>query len=143
MRTILVPTDFSETAEHALDFAVKLAAQFDARIHLLDVITLPSIATMEVGLTLAQPMIEAMLAGAQKALSEAALARQGKAMFAPVRYEIGDARTVIVDVAQTIGADMIVMGTHGRRGVSRFLLGSVAEAVVRTAPCPVLVVRTS
>jgi len=48
---------------------------------------------------------------------------------------------VIEETAAEIGADLIVMGTHGRRGVSRLLLGSVAESVARTAPCPVLLVR--
>jgi nucleotide-binding universal stress UspA family protein len=53
----------------------------------------------------------------------------------------GDARDVIVDVAKEIGADLIVMGTHGRRGVRRALLGSIAEGVLRTAHCPVLTIR--
>jgi nucleotide-binding universal stress UspA family protein len=51
------------------------------------------------------------------------------------------ARDVIVDVARELGADLIVMGTHGRRGVRRALIGSIAESVVRTASCPVLTIR--
>jgi nucleotide-binding universal stress UspA family protein len=61
----------------------------------------------------------------------------------PVRVEVGDAREVIDNVAEKIGADLIAMGTHGRRGVKRMLLGSVAESVVRSAPCPVLTIRPS
>ena len=53
----------------------------------------------------------------------------------------GDARDVIIRACEEINADLIVMGTHGRRGVSRALLGSVAESIVRTAPCPVLTIR--
>jgi nucleotide-binding universal stress UspA family protein len=53
----------------------------------------------------------------------------------------GDARDLIVRACEEVGADLIVMGTHGRRGVSRALLGSVAESVVRIAPCPVLTIR--
>jgi nucleotide-binding universal stress UspA family protein len=55
--------------------------------------------------------------------------------------ESGDPRAMIEGVATKLDADLIVMGTHGRRGVRRFLLGSVAEIVARTAPCPVLLVR--
>jgi nucleotide-binding universal stress UspA family protein len=54
----------------------------------------------------------------------------------------GDARDLINQTAAEVGADLIVMGTHGRRGVRRALLGSIAETVVRSAPCPVLTVRT-
>ena len=53
----------------------------------------------------------------------------------------GDARDSIIQAAEELHADLIVMGTHGRRGVSRALLGSIAETVVRSAPCPVLTVR--
>ena len=53
----------------------------------------------------------------------------------------GDPRDMILQTAKEIHADLIVIGTHGRRGISRFLLGSVAEAIVRSAPCPVLTVR--
>jgi len=57
------------------------------------------------------------------------------------RVEIGDAATTICDVAAELGVDVIVVGSHGRRGISRLFLGSTSEHVVRNAPCPVLVVR--
>ena len=60
-----------------------------------------------------------------------------------VLLRTGDARDVINQTAKEVGADLIVMGTHGRRGVTRALLGSVAETVVRTAPCAVLTVRAT
>jgi len=53
----------------------------------------------------------------------------------------GDPRDLIIDVARELGADLIITGTHGRRGVRRALIGSIAESVVRTAPCPVLTIR--
>ncbi len=59
----------------------------------------------------------------------------------PVLVKSGDPREVIVDAAKDLKAEVIVMGTHGRRGLSRAIIGSVAESVVRTAPCSVLVVR--
>jgi nucleotide-binding universal stress UspA family protein len=66
----------------------------------------------------------------------------GKAPIASVELQTGDPRTLIVDTAAQLHSDLIIMGTHGRRGVSRLLIGSVAEQVARTAPCPVLLVRT-
>lgn len=59
----------------------------------------------------------------------------------PIEVKIGDPSTEIVDYAKEIGAELIVMPSHGRKGVSRFLLGSVAERVVRLSPCPVLVLK--
>jgi nucleotide-binding universal stress UspA family protein len=139
-RNILVPTDFSEHAERALDYAVALAAKLDARVHVLDAVVLP-IWGAELGVSVTAAMVDDVMSANQKELERLVAARTGKAAFGPPWLEVGDARTVIVDVATRLGADLIVMGTHGRRGVSRLFLGSVAESVVRTAPCPVLLVR--
>jgi nucleotide-binding universal stress UspA family protein len=70
-------------------------------------------------------------------------ARAGKAPFAQTSLRFGDPRTEIQAAAAEIGIELIVMGTHGRRGVSRLLLGSVAESIARTAHCPVLLVRAA
>ena len=86
--------------------------------------------------------MESRTANAQVALDALVARYSDRVSMAPVRIEIGDARDVIDRVAELIGADLIVMGTHGRRGVRRMLLGSIAESVVRSAPCPVLTVRT-
>jgi universal stress protein A len=64
-----------------------------------------------------------------------------QARMGPMLVESGDPRDVITHKAKDLDAELIVMGTHGRRGLSRALIGSVAESVVRTAPCSVLVVR--
>jgi nucleotide-binding universal stress UspA family protein len=86
-------------------------------------------------------MIDSITKEAQAALEERAARVRDRVTVAPVRLEVGDARDVIDRSAEQIGADLIVMGTHGRRGIRRALLGSVAESVVRTAPCPVLTMR--
>ncbi len=72
---------------------------------------------------------------------EQLIAARPQAMFAPPTVRVGDPRDVIDAVATELHADLIIMGTHGRRGLSRLVLGSVAEAVVRSAPCSVLTVR--
>jgi nucleotide-binding universal stress UspA family protein len=83
-------------------------------------------------------MIDSMVVDNQKALDKLA-AEQG--CLGEVLLRTGDARDQILQAAKELGADMIVMGTHGRRGVRRALLGSVTESVVRSADCPVLTVR--
>ncbi len=137
--TILVPTDFSVGAGHALDYAVALAAKLGARIHVLHVVTLPAYGVDVTGVASSNVIAE-LSEGGERALA-ALIAAHARDAFAPPLLRIGDAREVIDAVAREIGADLVVMGTHGRRGLTRLLLGSVAEAVVRTAPCSVLAVR--
>jgi len=137
---ILVPTDFSETADKALDYAVVLAAKLGARIHLLHVIGIPALGIPELGVAMTSSMIGTLVADAQVALEQAVDRRRGQATFAPPLQRTGDARDTILAAAKEVGADLIVIGTHGRRGLSRMLLGSVTDAVVRMAPCPVLTV---
>ena len=138
-KILLVATDFSECAEQALDYAVALAGKLDAKIHLLNVIGIPAMGIPEVGVAVTNTLLESTVGAHQAELDK--LARR----CAPVNIETvlrtGDARDVIIDLAREIGADLIVMGTHGRRGVRRALIGSIAESVVRTAPCPVLTIR--
>jgi universal stress protein A len=138
---ILVPTDMSEGAEEALDFACELAQTFGATVHLLNVIGIPTIGVPELGVALTSTMIDGMVHDNQEALQQLATRKRLLAPIGQVLLRTGDARDMILQTAKEIGADMIVMGTHGRRGVTRALLGSVTEAVVRSAPCPVLTVR--
>ena len=138
-KNILVPTDISEGAEQALDYACELARTLGAQIHLLNVIGIPALGVPELGVALTASMIDGLVVGNQDALDR--LARSRSTQIGQVMVRTGDARDVINQTAKEIGADLIVMGTHGRRGISRALLGSVAENVVRTAPCAVLTVR--
>jgi len=140
-RNILVPIDFSDTAEHALDYAVVLANKLDARVHLLNVIGVPALGVPELGVALTASVIDSVVRSNQEALDKLANARRHAVQIGEVMLRTGDARDVILKTADEVGADMIVMGTHGRRGVRRALLGSVAESVVRTASCPVLTIH--
>jgi nucleotide-binding universal stress UspA family protein len=140
---ILVPTDFSPGAEPALRWAATLAEQFGAELIFLHVLDL-SLAALA-GLpseVVAVPAVDelARLVRAEATDGMAALA----ARYPGARTIIleGAPRALIVQVAREEGASLIVMGTHGRTGLGRLLMGSVAEQVVRRAPCPVLTVKT-
>ena len=141
-KTILVPTDLSDGAEEALDYACELAAGLGATVHILNVIGIPTLGVPELGVALTSTVIDSMIIDNQQALDQLADRKRSKAAIGTVAIRTGDARDVINQTAREVGADLIVMGTHGRRGVTRALLGSVAETVVRSAPCPVLTVRT-
>ena len=140
-KNILVPTDLSPGAEEALDYACELARQFGATIHLLNVIAIPALGVPELGVAMASSVIDSLVKDNQEALEALAERKCVKAKMGQHLLRTGDARDVIPNVAEEIGADLIVMGTHGRRGLSRALLGSVAEYIVRTSHVPVLTVR--
>jgi len=140
-RIILVPTDFSATADHALEYAAELARPLDATVHLVHAIGMPALGIPEIGMAYMSTVMERVTLEAQGELERRVATYRERIAMAPPRIEAGDARDMIDRVAKLIGADLIVMGSHGRRGLSRALLGSVAEAVVRTSPCPVLVAR--
>ena len=135
---ILVAIDFSPFSERALDYACLIAPRLDARIHLVNAV---GAALPELVVALTDERIQTLKRGYLTALEALVAARKDLAPFGELVVEPGDARDAIIAVATNLKADLIVMGTHGRRGFSRLLLGSVAEEVVRRAPCPVLVVR--
>jgi nucleotide-binding universal stress UspA family protein len=135
---ILVPTDFSETADEALEYARRLGAHVGASLHLLHVIKEPLLAeglAAEANTTTASFNDEADAA-------RSALAHRSTGT-ASAEFVVGDAVANIVAHASRLSADLIVMGTNGRTGIAHLLVGSVAEHVVRTAPCPVVTVRTA
>jgi len=140
-KNILVPVDFSEHSQRALDYAVELAAKLDAKVHLLNVIGIPALGVPELGVALTAAVIDNLVKDNQAALDKLADPRRKRASIGEVMLRTGDTRDMILQACTEVNADLIVMGTHGRRGVSRALLGSVAESVVRTAPCPVLAIR--
>lgn len=142
-RVILVPIDFSDYSEAALDYAVALAAKLDAKVQLVNALGVPALGIPELGVALTSTVIGKMVQDNQAALDKLANARRSTAPIGESLLRTGDPRDVIVQTAHELGADLIVMGTHGRRGVRRALLGSVAETVVRTAPCPVLTVHAT
>jgi nucleotide-binding universal stress UspA family protein len=144
IRTILTPTDFSEGAARALGWARTLAQACGAKIVLLHVVDLAA-AWMPVGGLGSIPapvppdVIEQFTKAAQAALDAMA---GGASEVTQRLLRNGHPREVILEVANAVRADVIVMGTHGRRGFSHLFIGSVAEHIVRHAPVPVLTVRT-
>lgn len=140
-KTILVPTDLGDSSDEVIDYALELAATFGAKIHLLNVIGIPTLGVPELGVALTSSVIDGMIRDNQIALEKLADRKRGVVPFGELLLRTGDARDVICQTAKELHADMIVMGTHGRRGVTRALLGSVTESVIRLSPCPVLTVR--
>ena len=140
IKNILVPVDHSACSEQALDYACELATKLDAKVHLLTVIGIPAYGVPELGVGVTAPMIETMVVDNQRAVDTLAKTRPA---VSQALVRVGDARDVILQNIDELKADLVVMGTHGRRGLSRALLGSVAEMVVRTSPVPVLTVRGS
>ena len=143
IKTILVPTDFSENSADAIDYAVELALAFKAALHFVYVCQMPALATATMdGAIVSLPDWEMQFRSAAEAEMAKLVARiQGVASSSEVAF--GGPPACIVAAAIEHGADLIVMGTHGRGAVMHALLGNVAERVVRTAPCPVLTVRQS
>jgi nucleotide-binding universal stress UspA family protein len=137
---ILVPTDFSEGADHALDYAIDLAKAFGAQMVVAHAYATPVVYVPEGFVT--PPIDEnAVRAEIDKGLVRL-LDRLKAAGVAKITTTVGagDAWREIVRIAKDEACDLIVMGTHGRGGVTHLLLGSVAEKVVRKAPCAVLTV---
>ena len=141
LKTILVPSDFSECSHAALRYGLELARRFDARLHVLHVVQDP----------LSQPWAaEGFAAPAFDIVED--WRKEAKAKLA-AQIPAADAARVTVEAtiawpfgeilryAEAQKIDLIVMGTHGRGGMSHLLLGSIAEKVIRRAPCPVLTVR--
>lgn len=138
---ILVPVDFSEFSEHALDYAVALAAKLEAKVHLLHAVEIPVLGVPEVVTAWAAVTMDSVINEHQNALDKLADPRRKLARIGEVMLRTGDARDLIIHACEEVNADLIVMDTHGRRGLRRTFLGSVAESVVRSAPCPVLTIR--
>ena len=141
---ILVPTDFSETADAALEYAKALAGQLGASLHLLHVFSDPYAAAACAPEVYAPPppsLREQAKEQARECLRQRLSADEEKSGGT---WDMVSGLTAkqIVAYADEHALDLIVMGTHGRRGVAHLLLGSVAEHVVRTAVCPVLTVRS-
>jgi universal stress protein A len=141
---ILVPVDFSDASVRVLAHAKALAARFEASLELLHVVPNPFIAntaSLYVGMPLPSAFFTGLEADARQRLDNLMTPAERERFKVKVTVKTGDPLVEIVDHARLAHADLIVMGTHGRTGVSHLFLGSVAERVVRTAHCPVMTVR--
>jgi nucleotide-binding universal stress UspA family protein len=140
IKQILVPVDFSECSRKALRYAVPMAKQFEAGLSLVYVVQL-AYAFGEFGPTDYPAMEVDMKAEAERQLSELAAEEIGTVVPYTSRVRVGRPATEIVEAARELESDLIIIATHGHTGLKHVLLGSVAENVVRQAPCPVLTVR--
>jgi nucleotide-binding universal stress UspA family protein len=141
MMRIVCPTDFSESAERAVRQAASLAKSLGAEVVLVHVASEAQLWREGVMTPALRRVFEAQRKWAADALAERVVALAAEGTLARSVVRAGAAWEEIVRVAAEEHADMIVMGTQGRTGLERFMLGSVAERVIRRAPCPVLTLR--
>lgn len=136
--TILHATDGSPFSSAAAEAAVDLAAQYDATLHVVSVVEL-DVAFSE---AISEQMLKDLEKRGRQAVGEVA-EQAGARGVSDVHTAVvrGAPHRAILDYADEHGADLVVVGTHGRKGLDRLLLGSVAERVLRTATVPVMVVR--
>lgn len=144
LKKVLVPVDFSKDSLRAAEYARSFSKPFDAQLLLLHVIE-PIYYASPADMYAASPnlalLIEEQRKAAQAQLQQLAdkLSREGAKVQTLLKS--GSPAQVIADTAKRVKADLIIMATHGRTGLAHVLLGSVAERVIRLAPCPVLTVR--
>jgi nucleotide-binding universal stress UspA family protein len=143
VETILVPVDFSPHAEHALDMTIGLAAKLGTRtIHLIHVHHPPPMPAPLPGSGPShQEVEERVLEDAASALEALSKRVESASIGVERAVYVGSPAEIICAQAAARGADLVVMGTRGRTGLSQVLLGSVAERTLAHAPCPVLTVR--
>ena len=141
IKRVLVPTDFSDNSSAALDYAADLARTLGAEVHVLFVIEPLYYAMSEFAAPAVGELLEEQRRGCREQLAQLERRYAKRTPKLRVSQAVGTAHQAIVEGARRLKADLIVMATHGRTGVTHLLLGSVAERVVRTARCPVLTVR--
>jgi universal stress protein A len=142
IRQILAPTDFSEFSKQAVESALALARRFKAKLLLLHVVELPAYPVEGVWPSpLGTALLEDLERQARLDLAQVLPDTPHVTVEVIRQVVVGTPYRKIVDVAAAENVDLIVMATHGRTGLSHLVMGSVAERVVRTAPCPVLTIR--
>jgi len=143
IRRVLAPTDFSDSSVPAVRYAAELATQFGAELTLLHVVQDLTLVVPDVMMPtpVTMPALADMVEGGKAGLV-AFVKRLGLEGLNPkTEVRLGAPAAEIVTAAADLKVDLLCIGTHGRTGLAHFLLGSVAERIVRHAPCPVLTVR--
>jgi nucleotide-binding universal stress UspA family protein len=140
-RKVLVATDFSEASDEAIDRAIEMAKPSGAEVEIMHVLELAE--AFPFGTTYFDADIGALYADIDLQLSQRAERFRQAGLACETKIVDGSASTEIAARGRTLGADLIVVGTHGRTGLAHAMLGSVAERVVRRASCPVLTVPYS
>ena len=148
VQKILVPIDFSKTSHHALACAHSFAETFRAGLFILHVEDLPelnplnpSVETLVPSYSALEEVIKVRHEGSRAKMGQWLEEMRREGVDTSMVFQSGSPCERIIDVAEELECDMIIMGTHGRTGFQRLLLGSTAERVVRTSPIPVMTVR--
>jgi nucleotide-binding universal stress UspA family protein len=139
--TILVPVDFSDHSKEALDTAIQIAHQFGSTVHLLHCYHIQTAGISPYGIVLPEGYYADIRDAAAKRLSDWHELVSNEGIQTESILSADSPSVAISLTAEEIGADLIVMGTRGLAGLKHAMLGSVAERVVRLAPCPVLTVK--
>jgi nucleotide-binding universal stress UspA family protein len=143
LHRILVPTDFGKSSHNALKYGLAFARKFGAEVWLLHVVQDLSLFIPEAVMAAPPPVppVDQFVAAARTALERVVAGLNVEGVTVHAEVGVGPPFDEIVRMASEKAVDLIVMGTHGHTGLAHVLLGSVAEKVVRRAPCPVLTVR--
>jgi nucleotide-binding universal stress UspA family protein len=143
IKRMLIPTDFSAASSLALQYGLDMAFRYGASIHLMHVIEDPAFSTVYPDAYFAElpDLMKRLTEDSEKQLADAVAKCAAANVPATSQVVVGRPARAIAKEALDRGTDLIVMGTHGRSGFAHLVLGSVAERVIRTSPCPVLTVR--
>jgi nucleotide-binding universal stress UspA family protein len=141
LRRVLVPVDFTETSDRALEYALELARKFEAKITVMHAYQIPVYGFPDATYITAAEVAGQISIAAQARLDAILEAQKTSGVEMTAILRDGVAWEEINRVADEVKADLIIIGTHGRRGLARALLGSVAENVIRTSTMPVLVIH--
>ena len=137
-KRVLVAADFSEASGRAVELAAAIARDTGAELHVVTVCEIPDYGGLPTSIDLVTPLTEI----AERRLGELVASLRGVVPGAKGTLKIGVAWEQILAAAEELAPDLLVLGTHGRRGMAHAIMGSVAERVVRTSPFPVLTVRS-
>lgn len=140
-KRILVPVDFSEASDAALEYAIGLASRLDAQLDLLHAYGVPARAFASYGVTLPEEVGTAVREAASGKLLEALQKAQQSGVSADMHIEEAAPVAAITSATERLGVDWVVMATRGLSGVKHALLGSVAERILRASRCPVMTVK--
>jgi nucleotide-binding universal stress UspA family protein len=141
IQRILVATDFTETSDRALEFAVELARKFAASITVVHAYQIPAMGFADAGYIAGAEVAAQLSTAGQNRLDAVIDANKTSGVPMQAVLREGVAWEEVNAMAKEVDANLIVIGTHGRRGLARALLGSVAENVIRTSTTPVLVIH--
>ncbi len=141
IRTILCPVDFSDASRKAVRYAHEFAVSMGAAMFLLNVVE-PRPMAVDLSLNYI-PLEEDLEKAAEADLDALKNELLGEGLKVESSVEIGNPSDVILEKAAELDVNLVIMGSHGKKGLSRLIMGSVAETVVRKADCPVLIVKSA